>query len=179
MSDIAANLDFVTGTPPGQQPWYVVRTHAREETRAETNLQRDDVRTFLPRVRARRRSGGGSTWSPLFPQYLFAQFDPDRALRHVSFARGVQSVVKFGGVLATVEHDVIAMLQSRVDHEGFVRIGEPLQPGDGIRIASGPFAALAGVVERNLSAHDRVLVLLRAVNSGMRVEVPCGCVQRV
>jgi transcriptional antiterminator RfaH len=179
MSDITANVHLATRRPSEQSHWYVVRTHAGEERRAEMNLQHSEVHTFLPRVRARRRAADGSAWSPLFPQYLFARFDPERALRHVSFARGVQSVVKVGGALATVDHDVIAMLQSRVDDEGFVRIGEPLQPGDSIRIASGPFAALAGVVERNRSAHDRVLVLLTVVNGGMRVEVPRDCVQRI
>jgi len=167
---------------PGWRPglrWYVVRTHAREEARAECSLAGGGISTFLPRIEvARRAAVRGAAAEPLFPQYLFARFDAEERLRDVSFARGVQQVVRVGGSLASIEDDAIAMLQARVGPDGYVRLGAEVRPGDRVVISAGPFASLGGVVERQLPAKSRVAILLSSVAHGLRVEVPWTCVRR-
>jgi transcriptional antiterminator RfaH len=165
---------------PPQGTWHVVRTHPRQEIRAEQNLESGGIESFLPRMRAvrSRRHSRHVAATPLFPQYIFARFDPAARLHDVSFTRGVQGLVHVGGSLAVVEDAVIAVLRSRVGADGLVRVGEPLQPGEKVIIADGPFAALAGVVERVLPEKERVTLLLTAVHASIRVDLAAESVLR-
>jgi transcriptional antiterminator RfaH len=153
--------------------WYVIRAHHKQEARAEVNLSIGGVETFLPWVRpASRRRARVTPREALFPQYLFARFDPGDSLHDVTFTRGVQSIVSIGGQLATVSDEVIEFFRSRIDEHGLIPIGRRLERGDRVEIESGPLADLTGVVERNLPARERVIVLLTSVGCPMRVELP-------
>jgi transcriptional antiterminator RfaH len=156
---------------PRELHWYVLRTHHRQESRAEDNLAQGRIETFLPwlRVRSRRRRPDRE---PLFPQYLFARFELQASLHDVTFTRGVQSVVRVGGELATVGDRVIEFFRSRTDESGVIAVGRTFTPGERVTIEYGPFADLVGVVERTLPARERVLVLLTTVGPALRVEVP-------
>jgi transcriptional antiterminator RfaH len=157
--------------PASSSHWYVIRAHHREEARAEANLSMGKIETFLPWVRAESRSRKPPCREPLFPQYLFARFDPDVSLHDVTFTRGVQSLVRFGGQLGTLDDEVIEFFRSRVDEHGVIPIAQELPPGGCVTIRRGPFAELAGVVERGVPSRHRVVVLLNSVCSPMRIEV--------
>jgi transcriptional antiterminator RfaH len=161
--------------------WLVVRTHPRQERRAEENLRFGNIETFLPQMPAprSRRSRKVQFGTPLFPQYLFARFDPHVRLHDVCFTRGVQTVLRVGTSLATVGNEVIAFLRSREDANGFIRVGEPLQVGEMVTIKEGCFAAVVGVLERVLPAKGRVEVLLTGLQTAVRVEIASDFVRRL
>lgn len=150
--------------------WYVVRSHRGHEARVESNLARGRIETLLPWVRtaSRRRTTPGR--EPLFPQYLFARFDPERSLHDVTYTRGVQAVVRVGGELGAVDDDAIEFFRSRMDEHGCIALRQSAA-GESVTIERGPFAELTGVVERSLPARQRVIVLLTSVGASMRVEV--------
>lgn len=153
--------------------WYVIRARHWHESRAEANLSRGGIETFLPWVRSasrHTRKGGGR--EALFPQYLFARFDPAISLHDVTFTRGVQGIVRVGGQLATVDDDLIEFFHSRVDEHGLIPLGRRVEPGVRVTIQSGPFTDLAGIVERSLPARERVIVLLTSIAFPLRVELP-------
>src|SRR5215211_1875734 len=91
--------------------WYAVRTHVNQESRAEANLKAWQLETFFPKIKEQRRnqfSGAlTSLTKPLFPRYIFARFDLERSLHKVSFVRGVQNVVSFGGIPSPVDDEII------------------------------------------------------------------------
>ena len=160
--------------------WYVIRTHPRQEFRAEQNLAAGAIDVFLPKMRARRPHRCASAEAtPLFPQYLFGRFDLEARLRHVMFTRGVQAPVRVGDQLATVDDAVVVFLRGRMDGDGLIRVGEPLRPGERVIIENGPFAALLGVVERVFPERERVLVLLAAIRAPVRVELAVDSVRRL
>jgi transcriptional antiterminator RfaH len=153
--------------------WYVIRVHHWQESRAEANLSRGGIETFLPWAQSgSRRRRKGSDREALFPQYLFARFDPAASFHDVTFTRGVQGLVRVGGQLATVDDDLIEFFRSCVDEHGLIPVGRKLEPGVRVTIQSGPFMDLAGIVERSLPARERVIVLLTSIGSQLRVEVP-------
>jgi transcription antitermination factor NusG len=163
------------GYTPVDCRWYVIRAHHHQEARTAANLAAGNIETFLPWARPlSRRKSERPNGEPLFPQYLFARFDAQRSLHDVTFTRGVQRIVQIGGGLATIDDEVIAFFRSRGDAHGSIPIGRVLAAGERGTIEHGPFAALAGVVERVMPARQRVLVLLTAVGPGpaLRVEVP-------
>jgi transcription antitermination factor NusG len=160
--------------------WYVIRTHPRQEFRAERNLQSGGIEVFLPRISARRsRDGHRTELAPVFPQYLFARFEREARLHDVTFTRGVQAPVRVGAELAVI-HDVeIEFLKSRVRPDGSIRIGEPLQPGERVVVEDGPFPALVGVVERYISERERVIVLLTTIKAPLRLNLGLQSVRRL
>jgi transcriptional antiterminator RfaH len=166
---------------PSAEAWYVIRTHAKQEFRAEHNLQAGRIEVFLPRMAARRtrRDQHYTEVVPLFPQYLFARFAANARLHDVLFTRGVQAPLRVGGDLAIVDDEAIGFLRSRVGDDGLVRVGEPLQPGERVVIEEGPFAALAGVVERFVPEHERVVVLLSTVRTPLRLDLTAQSVRRL
>jgi len=155
--------------------WYAIRTHSKQENRAEENLKAWSVETFFPRTRSCRFNDLTDEPSyfikPLFPGYLFARFALSSSLRKVRFTRGVHSVVCFGGNPAPVDDRVIGIIASRVDEAGFVKVVDDLDPQAKVLIQAGPFKQLTGIFERKASAADRVKILLDCVAFQARVEV--------
>jgi len=155
--------------------WYAVRTHPRQEDRAEFNLRAWQVEIFNPRMREQRYnefSGKPINLNkPLFPSYIFARFEADKLLHKIWYTRGVQSVLGFGEGPAPIADELIDIIKSKVGVDGFVSIREELKPGDEVIIKNGPLKTLMGVFEREMKSTDRVIILLNAVNYQARVMV--------
>jgi transcriptional antiterminator RfaH len=155
--------------------WYAIHTHPKQENRSEGNLKAWDVETFFPRIRDCRFNEFTSETSyfikPLFPGYLFARFSLNSLLHKVRFTRGVHSVVCVGSDPAPVDDRVIDIIAAQIDATGFVKIGADLEPGAKVLIQAGPFRGLTGMFEREVSAADRVRILLECVCFQAHVEV--------
>ena len=163
--------------------WFAICTNPKQEDRACNNLQAWGVECFNPKIKESRRNPftGIATLmpKPLFPRYIFARFKLSPTLHKISFTRGVHRVVGFDDKPTPIDDDVIALLQSRVDSDGFVKIGENLKPGDKVRVKDGPWKALVGVVEHDLKAHERITILLASINYQSRLTIEKHWVEKV
>lgn len=163
--------------------WYVIHTHPRQEDRAERNLRSEGLETLFPKLRERRYNQytGEPTQiiKPLFPRYLFARFNASELLHKVSYTRGVHCVVAFGGRPTPLESDIIALIQSRIGADGFVRIGEELKPGDQILVRDGPLKNFIGIFEREMKGSDRVMILLTTIGYQAHVMIERDLLQRL
>jgi transcription elongation factor/antiterminator RfaH len=152
--------------------WYAIHTHPKEEARANSNLQAWGVKTLSPLIRQPRPRKFSDKVSyltkPLFPQYIFAHFVASRCLSRVWFTRGVHNIVHFGDSIAPVDDEAIAFIESQLDSDNIVRLGE-LQCGDKVRINQGPFQSLTGIFEKNIKGTDRVMLLLEAISYQGRI----------
>jgi transcriptional antiterminator RfaH len=155
--------------------WYAIRTHPKQENRAERNLQAWKVETFFPKIRDCRFNeftGGPSYFiKPLFPGYLFARFALNNLLHKIRFTRGVHSVVCIGTDPAPIDDRVIEIVAIQIDATGFVKIGADLELGAKVLIQAGPFKGLTGIFEQEASAADRIKILLDCVAFQARVEI--------
>jgi transcription antitermination factor NusG len=88
-------------------------------------------------------------------------------------------VVSFDGKPVPIDDDVIAFFKSRIDKNGFLDMGEPVKPGDKIRIKDGPWRELVGVVERDLTASERVSVLLTSISYQGRLTIDKELVEKI
>jgi len=153
--------------------WYVIHTHAQQEERAASNLKAWQVETFAPKMRERRYNQltGRPTFitKPLFPRYIFARFAVNDLLHKINYTRGVNSVVSFGESPTPVEESIIDMIQARVGEDGYVKVGDELQPGDEVVIGEGPLKDFVGVFEHETKTNDRVMILLSTVNYQSRI----------
>jgi transcriptional antiterminator RfaH len=161
--------------------WYVVRTKAKQETRAESNLRRWGIETLAPAVREPRVRDSPRQRpcqiGPLFPGYIFARFEATR-LEKVRLTRGVLHVVGFGEHATPVDDAIIEIIRSRIKADGLIHVEDP-QPGDMVRIIDGPLRSIVGIFEKELTGKDRALVLLTLLGVHTRVQVTASYVQKV
>jgi transcriptional antiterminator RfaH len=166
---------FVAG--PVQQPdlgWFCVRSQRRNEHIAAANLQKQGIPVVNPRIRFRRPTVRGPVWvtESMFPTYLFARFDWERALSAVQHTFGVSGVVHFGFFWPVVPDEIIEELQLIIGPEG-IRLVEPaVRVGDAVEVATGAFEGFRGIVTRVMPAKDRVAVLLQFLGRETNVELP-------
>lgn len=161
--------------------WYAIHTRPKEEDRAEMNLRAWQVQTFAPKLRALRASGydGQSVSKPLFPNYIFARFNANKQLHNINYTRGVQNVVSFGGSPVSVDEDVISLLQAKVGKDGFICRDEELEPGERVRINSGPFKSFVGIFKRKTKDKDRIRILLDTISCQSHLLIDREIVEKV
>ena len=161
--------------------WYAIHAKPRQESVALLSLQRERVETFFPQLRQKRTIRRVRKWvtGPLFPGYFFARFDATLDGRLVRYANGVINIVSFGGKPAMVESDIISAIKEHAQDD-VVTVQLPvLRPGDQVEIQTGPFRGMQGIFEREMSDHERVIVLLQVLAKGARVEVSREHVEQV
>ncbi|HEX9046809.1 MAG TPA: transcription termination/antitermination NusG family protein [Verrucomicrobiae bacterium] len=159
--------------------WFCLRSQPKHEHIAAAHLKRvQGVAVFLPRVRFQRVTRRGMVWTTeaLFPNYLFARFDWQAALRQVQAARGVGGVVHFGERWPVIDDMVIADLQRTFGEEELHTIATALEPGDPVEIAAGAMRGLQAVVSRVMPQRERVSVLLDFLGRQTTIEVPASAI---
>lgn len=155
-------------------PWYVIRTKPRHERAAEFHLRQVCAEVFMPMLLQAKaiRSKQRPVKEPMFPGYVFAQFDLHASYRAVKFARGVLNIVEFGLKPAEVGDATIDAIKERLEH-GCVQIAAPsFQEGQVVRIAEGPLAGLEAVFLREMKKQQRVCVLLNML--GLQTKMTMG-----
>lgn len=153
--------------------WYVVSTKPNHEKHAAQHIGRMGIECFLPQLQeqkiVRRKPRIAST--PLFPGYLFVRINLSEHYRAVIYARGVRKIVEFGTTPVEVDIAMINAIKSRMaSREGCLleRLKE-LSSGQLVQIKDGPFVGLEAVFMREMSGHQRAMVLLRTLALQARV----------
>lgn len=166
---------------PSTPAWYAIHTKPRFESLVQTNLQREGIETFFPKLKTKRAIRRQFKWvtGPLFPCYIFARFEISRSNRLVKYANGVTNIVSFGGKPAAVEEAIILAILAHCEQD-VVTIQPPtLRSGDAVEIQEGPFRGLQGIFEHELSGSERVSILLECLGKGARVEVSRGQLEKI
>lgn len=163
--------------------WYVIHTNPRQEERSHYNLRAWRVETLAPKIRERSYHPitGKPKYitRPLFSRYIFARFRLGELLHKIRFTRGVHSVVSFGNVPIPVEEEVIDLLRSRINSEGFVQTEEVFKPGDEVIISSGPLKNFVGIFQSEMKDSDRVMLLLKTVNYQAHIRIEKQMIAKV
>lgn len=156
--------------------WYVVESLPRAEERAALNLERQGIRTYLPRYLKRRSHARRveQVPAPLFPGYLFVALDvAAEPWRRVNGTFGCRQLVCDGEKPAPLPRGVVRALRAREDEAGFIRLvaqGAGFRRGDRVRITEGPLAERMGLVESVTDA-QRVVLLLDMLGRRVRVQL--------
>ncbi len=155
--------------------WYVVNTLPHQETRADQNLRRQNFTTLLPVTRRTRRHARrlDTVLTPLFPGYLFVELDLDnQSWSSINSTFGVKRLLCGGERPTELQRDFVTALQETIGEDGIASVPAPeLEPGQQVRIASGPFAdCIAAVL--HLSPGERVKLLLNVLGGSVSATMP-------
>ena len=150
--------------------WLLAYTKPRSELVAEENLARQGFEVLCPMMRAQKLRRRRWSWldEPLFPRYVFVGAQEEQAWAPIRSTVGVTSLVRFGGVFATVSETLIATLIEAAEGP---HIARPLfKQGQKVRIVAGPYASLEAVFEM-AEGEERAAVLLDLLGRQNRVRV--------
>jgi transcription elongation factor/antiterminator RfaH len=155
----------------GDERWFLVHTLPRSEVQAQMHLQWQGFRTYLPRAlkTVRHARQLRTVRAPLFPRYLFTILDlgRDRFLS-IRSTVGVSSLFTCSDRPIPVPEGIVESLIERTDDSNLTRLDDGLEPGQSVRILTGPFADFVGTLER-LDEAGRVRVLLDMMGTAVPV----------
>lgn len=160
------------------QDWYLIRTKTGAERTAYAQLQHSVDHILLPLAKTlvRQRDRSFQRVSPVFPSYLFAQFDLARMARQIRYTPGVSNIVRFGEQAAVVPACVIDELIARCGQDPVDLVKPAISPGTPVKVVHGPFRELQAVFDGYLSGTERVAILLKVMNEERRVVMPARMV---
>ncbi len=154
--------------------WYALHTQPYREAQVADLLTSRGVAIFLPMIPAHHRRLG-VVQRPLFPSYLFAQFDLETSgLATVQWTPGLNYVVALGDRPVPIPDEIIAALQERV-RAICAQGGIPMhrfRPGDRVVITAGPLRGLEAVFQGPMRPSERVRLLVEFLGQLATVEVP-------
>ena len=108
---------------------------------------------------------------PVFPRYLFVILDLDRdRWRSINGTFGVTSLVMAQDCPLPLPKGLVEYLIQSTDENGLFREESNLQPGQLVRVRTGPFAEAFGVLSR-LNGSARVDVLIQFMSGDVRLNV--------
>ncbi|MBA0165942.1 MULTISPECIES: transcription/translation regulatory transformer protein RfaH [Pectobacterium] len=153
------------------EAWYLLYCKRGQLLRAKEHLERQDVTCVSPMITLDKIVRGKRTevCEPLFPNYLFVEFDPERIhTTTISATRGVSNFVRFGALPATIPQQVIDELSLRPT-QGII---DPLtpQPGDSVVITDGIFSGLQAIYTEP-DGEARSMLLLNMLNKQVRQSI--------
>jgi transcriptional antiterminator RfaH len=153
--------------------WYVVRTKAGDEHRANGNLLNQEMETFLPLFKDCCYHNGKMIprIRPLFPNYLFANFDLELHYYKVKWTRGVGLILGNSGGPIPISEKVVQAIRDRIGRDNLVELEDQIKKGDLVQITSGPLKDLTGIFEKRMSGKDRVTILLNLIGVDVPVQI--------
>lgn len=160
--------------------WFAVYTTSRHEKRIAQHLQQRAIEHYLPLYRADRKWRDGSKVTlelPLFPSYIFVRISRAERVSVLSVPGALAVVGGTGGEPAPVADSAIEALriglrEHRIEPHPLLRVGQL------VRIRSGAFAGMEGVIIRKKSGF-RVVLTLEQIMQSIAVEVDEGDLEPV
>ncbi|AUV03173.1 transcription/translation regulatory transformer protein RfaH [Phytobacter ursingii] len=146
------------------QSWYLLYCKRGQLQRAQEHLQRQAVNCLTPMISLEKMVRGKRAMvsEPLFPNYLFVEFDPEVIhTTTINATRGVSHFVRFGASPAQVPSTVIHQL-SLYKPEG-VTDPETPYPGDSVIITEGALEGLQAIFKEP-DGEARSMLLLNLLN---------------
>lgn len=150
--------------------WYPVYTRSRAEKKANEELNRKGIQTYLPLKKVVKQ------WSdrkkiveePLIKSYLFAYISA-REYAEVLMTNGVARFIYFSNQVASIPdqqiHDLKLLLATDADLE---LIEYDIKPGESVMIKAGPFK---GIIAELVSVHNKQRIILRLQNMGYSINI--------
>lgn len=154
-----------------ESPWYAINVRSNQEKVADALLREKGYDTFCPLQpkRSRRTDKTIDLEQPLFPGYLFCQFEHGNRGPVVTLSPVVR-VVGVGRTPMPVDLDELQVIRD------IVASGVPYKPwpylnvGERVKLTAGPLAGMTGILTAD-RGEDRVVVSVGLIQRSVAAEV--------
>jgi len=168
LEDSAAQA--IDGRAVGELGWVAFYTLSRREKDLMRKLEAATIPFYAPLVKRRMRSPGGRTrlsFVPLFPGYVFSLVDDDQ--RRTALATNtVARWLPIGDPAGFVSD--LRNIRRLIATEQPLTPEALLEPGQPVRVRSGPLHGLEGTVVKRRGG-ERLVVAVRFLNQGASIEL--------
>ena len=163
----------------GSQRWFALQVRTRWESSTAVLLSGKGYETLLPTYKTKRRWSKGlkEIVAPLFPGYVFCQFDVRKRLP-VLVTPGVLSVVSCGRIPLPVDDGEISAIQQVMSSGLHAEPWPYLELGQRIRIESDALQGLEGILI-NFKGNHRIVVSVSLLRRSVALEIDRSCVTPV
>lgn len=149
---------------------------------ANRHLERQGFNAFCPKRLEDRRRGSKFIRQnvPLFPGYIFVQFDPQSTTwAALNGTRGLTRLITdTAGRPAIMPREFMAAMLARCDQSGLLASPDEFEAGDEIRILNGPFADTIARIEA-ADSKGRLEILLDIMGRAVRTHLPSTAVEKL
>jgi transcriptional antiterminator RfaH len=162
-ADPKGNFSAASRVFEPQPAWYAAQLRPNGDALALVNLERQGFPAFRPLLWETRRSERGPQrlLKPMFPGYVFVQFDITQPeWPHIRSTRGISRLVgNMSGGPSRLPTGLIDALRQRCAGNEANSAANALKQGDKVYVSSGPFAAFLATIER-MDAQNRAWLLI-------------------
>jgi len=155
--------------------WVLVYTKAKEEKKANDNLNNQGFKTFLPLIAPSNKSVEFKFLVPVFPRYLFVQINlKTDNWTSIKSSYGVSHIVMFSEKFSPISNNIIKLIQNKLDESDIYKEDFSIvdyQKGDPVSIKEGTFAGIEAIF-LSKKPKDRVRLLLKLINTSIVAEIP-------
>jgi transcription antitermination factor NusG len=140
--------------------WYVINAKPKKEFQVERLFIEGGFEIYTPKYIQDKQI------KPFFPGYQFLRFEYPEQYRMVKYTRGVKSVIGNDSGPIPIADEVINRIRAR-EVNGVIELEKyGLEPGlgDEIEVMEGAMKGLRGVFHKEMTAKERVIILLNYVS---------------
>ena len=152
--------------------WFALYTTCRHEKRIAQHFTQRNIEHYLPLYRTERKWRDGSRVTlelPLFPSYIFVRISRAERGRVLGVPGALAVVGGTGGEPAPVADSAIEALRKGLQ-EHRIEPHPLLQVGQRVRVRTGAFAGMDGVIVRKKSGF-RVVLTLEQIMQSIAIEI--------
>jgi transcription antitermination factor NusG len=156
---------------PPQSHWYALSLRSRCEKKAHAELLQRGIESFLPLIEEVHRWSDRKkkVMEPLFRGYLFVRTDlKDRTA--ILQTAGVVRFVGIGARLSWIPDAQIESVRTVAGEAGRIKRESYLSSGERVKVISGPFEGVEGIIVR-MKGSTRVVVSLDTIVQSVSIEV--------
>jgi transcription antitermination factor NusG len=163
----------------GSNNWFALQVRSRWESSTAVLLSGKGYSTLLPTYTTKRRWSGKykDVSAPLFPGYVFCQFDAQNRLP-ILVTPGVIAVVSRGRIPLPVEASEIASIQTIVASGLRAEPCPYLEIGQKVRIERDSLEGLEGILV-DFKGNHRIVVSVSLLRRSVALEIDRSCVKPV
>jgi len=153
--------------------WFCLRTQTKREHIAAAILDRlEEVEVFCPRISQikKTRAGKKRFVEAMFPGYIFAKFQFHAHSRQVVHSQGITRMVELGERRIIPQH-VVEDLKASLPENVIEAPDLSILPGAEIEVVTGSLKGLNGRVLAQMSAQNRIQILLDFLGREIKVSL--------
>lgn len=153
--------------------WFALYTKPRHEFKAAEQLSAEEIEYYLPTITLLKKwsDRNKKVTEPLFRGYIFIYANEAERIRAVE-QKAVIKTIFFNGVPAKIHDEEIESLKVMLTHTSKVDIFDGLVKGNKVKITSGPFTDVEGVVYSVGKGEDMLAVSIEMLNRSVIVALP-------
>jgi len=152
--------------------WFPLYVRARHERTIRDELEKRGYEVYLPMIKRRKRWSDRYKMieSPLFSGYLFVRIDR-RQKFYVLEIPGILGFITFQGQMAYVPDFQIDFIHRMLERPETIEvINKVIKTGHHVRIISGPFIGMKGIV-KELKNKSRFYIAIDHIQHTISIEV--------